>query len=755
MLRLAFSASFFVVAASLAQVQIDERPKFLEPKTPSKEELKQQEANQLLRHAKTLYAVGVIRQRQDKLLEAATTLEKAAAIDPTSIEIQKALVPIYVAIGREGNAISLCRGILDQDPHEVEIAFQFARLLKHDARPAEAITVLQRGVMLKEAQARPERLLYMLSDLYELLDKKGDHAEAAKAQEAIIRTIEEKREQLLFGHGFLREDLQATQARAYERLGRARVQTKEFDKATTAFRSARETLLKCEDADSRHQAIRMSWNLSEIAMAQEKWAEALESLDAYLEYSPVEVEPYEKKIELLRKLGRERDVIPAIKRYAGRDQYHIGLQLVLARELGRDAASHKHAETLYLSLLETNIKPDIYRGLFRLYQSEDRMKKVLDMFDESLQKASATGEDVKPETREAAQERSRVMLSVLQAEPKLVADLLPEALAELRTEKARTINTWMFLAALAARTRQLKEAETLFRQCLLTPSPEHEYKIYSGLLDLLHRQRKNKEIVTLCQDALNGRLSARNTNAVLFETNLAAALADLGKFEEALQHADKAIKLSSEDSKVFARCRRAEILARNEKYDDSLRECEETMKEFPQTNRVRAVRYALSNTYSLKGDYAKSEEQLRLILETDPDAVLANNNLGYQMADRNVNLDEAERLIRRAMEVDRELRRDSGETDDNAAYIDSLGWVLFRKGKLDDARDWLVKAAALPDGADDPTVWDHLGDVYAKLNLPAKAKEAWQTASKLYSTSSRRKDEVRGKEVEKKLKTVE
>jgi len=755
MLRLAFFASCLVVTASLAQVQIDERPKFLEPKPLSKDDLKKQEAQQLVRQAKALFGVGVIRQRQDKLLEAATALEKAAALDPTSTEIQKALVPIYVAIGREENAISLCRGILDQDPHDVEIAFQFARLLRADGRPAEAIAVLQKGVLLKEAQARPERLLYMLSDLYDLLDKKAEHAEAAKAQEGIVRTINEHKEHLLFGNGFTREDLQANLARSYERLGRARVQLKEFDKATAAFRSARDTLLKCEDADSRHQAIRISWNLSEIAVAQEKWADALEALDAYLEHSPGDVEPYEKKIELLRKLGRDRDVITALKRYTGRNEYHLGLQLLLARELARDPASRKQAESLYLSLLETNIKSDIYLGLFRLYQSQAAMKKVLDMFDESFQKAGTAGDDVKPEVRESAQERSRVMLSVLRAEPKLVAGLLPEALVDLKTEKSRKIDTWMFLAALAARTKQLKEAEILFRQCLITPSPEHEHKVYSGLLDLLHQQHKNKEIVALCKDALDGRLSARNTNVVLFEANLAAALADLGKFEEALPHADQAIKLSSENLKVEARCRKAGILARAEKYDDALRECEETMKEFPQSNRVRAVRYALSNTYSLKGDFEKSEEQLRLILETDPDAALANNNLGYQMAERNVKLDEAERLIRRALEVDRLARREIGETEDNAAYLDSLGWVLFRRGKFEEARDWLVKAAALPDGADDPTVWDHLGDVYIKLNLPAKAKEAWESASKLYSTSSRRKDEVRGKEVEKKLKTVQ
>ena len=61
----------------------------------------------------------------------------------------------------------------------------------------------------------------------------------------------------------------------------------------------------------------------------------------------------------------------------------------------------------------------------------------------------------------------------------------------------------------------------------------------------------------------------------------------------------------------------------------------------------------------------------------------------------------------------------------------------------------------MPDGADDPTVWDHLGDVYAKSDLPAKAKDAWTKAAKLYDVAGRRKSDTRRTEVEKKLKTVE
>ena len=125
------------------------------------------------------------------------------------------------------------------------------------------------------------------------------------------------------------------------------------------------------------------------------------------------------------------------------------------------------------------------------------------------------------------------------------------------------------------------------------------------------------------------------------------------------------------------------------------------------------------------------------------------------MADRNVNLDEAERLIRRAIEVDRLTRRGADDEGENAAYLDSLGWVLFRRGQFADAREWLEKAAALPDGADDPTVWDHLGDVYAKLDLQGKANEAWQKSLKLHDAGPQRKGDTRRAEVEKKLKTLD
>jgi tetratricopeptide (TPR) repeat protein len=82
-----------------------------------------------------------------------------------------------------------------------------------------------------------------------------------------------------------------------------------------------------------------------------------------------------------------------------------------------------------------------------------------------------------------------------------------------------------------------------------------------------------------------------------------------------------------------------------------------------------------------------------------------------------MNLDEAELMIRRALE---------GEPN-NASYLDSLGWVEFRKGQFERALDDLQRAAKTAEH-EDSVVFEHLGDTYLKLNRTREALEAWQKA---------------------------
>jgi len=121
------------------------------------------------------------------------------------------------------------------------------------------------------------------------------------------------------------------------------------------------------------------------------------------------------------------------------------------------------------------------------------------------------------------------------------------------------------------------------------------------------------------------------------------------------------------------------------------------------------------------GLYNKAGDLLRKSIALDPEnSAEACNYLGYMWADHNMNLEEAETMIRRAMQSE----------PNNASYLDSLGWVEFRKGQFDRALDDLLRAAKTAE-REDPVVFEHIGDTYLKLNRTREALEAWQKALSL------------------------
>jgi len=119
------------------------------------------------------------------------------------------------------------------------------------------------------------------------------------------------------------------------------------------------------------------------------------------------------------------------------------------------------------------------------------------------------------------------------------------------------------------------------------------------------------------------------------------------------------------------------------------------------------------------GRFVKAAELLKKSIELDPEnSARSCNYLGYMWADRGENLEEAEQLVRRALASDPE----------NGAYLDSLGWTLFRQGRYEDALNELLAASARLSSEPDSVVFEHIGDTCEKLGKSAEAVLYWQKA---------------------------
>jgi tetratricopeptide (TPR) repeat protein len=132
--------------------------------------------------------------------------------------------------------------------------------------------------------------------------------------------------------------------------------------------------------------------------------------------------------------------------------------------------------------------------------------------------------------------------------------------------------------------------------------------------------------------------------------------------------------------------------------------------------RDTATQLGLADLYNDAGRDADAERTLRQLLEMEPANAEALNYLGYLLANRGRSLDEAVRLVERALVAE----------PGNPSYLDSLGWAHFRRGSLEDAEKYLTPAAEqLPRNA---VVQDHLGDVLARRGRWADAINAWTRA---------------------------
>lgn len=250
-----------------------------------------------------------------------------------------------------------------------------------------------------------------------------------------------------------------------------------------------------------------------------------------------------------------------------------------------------------------------------------------------------------------------------------------QQLQEIVRQNPTSPQAYYVLGSLAYEDHQLKEAIEYFNKTLLLKS-DFEQAYYDLALALISSNKP--------QDALATLEKAREKFSQGFVNEFFSALAysRMKEYTNAIKHFES-----------------AEIIARA-----------------TETNRLTHLfYYQLGSTYERIQKYDVAETYFRKCLTLAPDFSEALNYLGYMWADRGTNLGQAREMIEKAVKLEPK----------NAAFLDSLAWVLYKLEKPREALPYLLKALDYSEEPD-ATLYDHLGDIYAALHQAEKAREAWR-----------------------------
>jgi len=255
-----------------------------------------------------------------------------------------------------------------------------------------------------------------------------------------------------------------------------------------------------------------------------------------------------------------------------------------------------------------------------------------------------------------------------------------EQLEALSRDYPSNEQAYYVLGNIAYQERRLNDAVDYFERALML-KPDFE-PVYYRLAELKIALNKPQEALDLLEKA-----RSRFRQSYIIEFITAAAYASTKDYAEAIKHYTE-----------------AEVIA----------------KANEPASLTHLFYYRFGSALERGGNYDEAEKYFRQSLEMAPNFSEAMNYLGYMWAERGKNLDEAKKLIEKAVALE----------PDNAAYLDSLGWVLFKQHLPKEALDWLQKAVQQSDEPD-PTLYEHLGDIYAELKAFDKAREAWSKSVQL------------------------
>lgn len=387
----------------------------------------------------------------------------------------------------------------------------------------------------------------------------------------------------------------------------------------------------------------------------------------------------------------------------------------------------------------------------------------------------------------------QAILQELKHDPARAKKMVRAGLA-LAKDKKLQYNAAIILAQAASDLKDVPASEKFYRLCtdqaVKLSSTKKLLESFGGLIDLLYENKKYPEAARVCRELLELKMDDGKPREYYLAVErfgevdfmpvdafdaalplqggvhrlLIQAQAKQGKYEQALKLVDNLLKERDDWRDLQLK---GWVLNEAGVFDEAAKVYQDVLDKIKQDKRLEARernrhnfqnRYILSHVYVDLKQIDKATEHLEALLAQKPrgDPLLElrwiglHNDLGYIWADNDMRLEEAEKLIRKALEMDREQRKGDPELEkqENGAYLDSLGWVLFKQRKYKEAKEYLLKAVE-DKNAQHIEIYDHLGDVYMALGEREAALAAWRKGLELVGEG--RREAERRAVVEKKL----
>ncbi len=778
----------------LRQVGDDELKIVTEPnQTPE-----QAEQSENKRKAVALFMTGRNYEHTRKFSEAYSVYQKAIQLDPKSLYLYRAIIPLAFRLEKVEEAINFAKKAVEIDPDNFELLSQLGIYALRRQDIAGSIKYFEKAVNSRTVDKKSNTYVSIISQLGQLYLAIGQKEKAAESYLVVYRALTQPEKYSLdFRTQRALESLKGNKAATFEMLG-------ELFLTTNRLKQAQDCFERASLASRKNKAV-YSYQIARVLNKQKKYDQAFEKLQEYFDakLNSKGTGPYLLYAELLVATKRENELLPSIKKLSENDPENAELKRYLA---GRylDAKQFDQAEKILLEILKGKSKGDVQLGLMQVYRARKDAAKTLDALTEAMMNGANTS-------------RLEAELELIGQDESLTNEILEigeKQHEELKDDRKKFTQSYL-LAKLAMQQKKTDQAIAFYRLAMkLRKEPQIQLTLYSELIQYLNREKQfDKAIELLIEESeapalarfrksiqqqlvqtyvmndqpeeaikvvksvqetepeslqwayLEGwvHYSSKNWEEAIKvfvplleraldkgdEVQVSRVRHDLSRCLAFSGRADKAIELldqSIEDDpqELLWKFQKGWVYYYSKQWPAAIKEFQQILAESENDSGndrlIRQTKFSLSAALVQNKQFREGEIILEKMYELDKEDVSTCNDLGYLYADQNKNLQQAEEMIKKALDAEPE----------NNAYLDSMGWVKYRLGKYEEARKYLELAVKESESGD-AVLWDHLGDCYDKLNLKEKAIDAWKKAMQ-HESESKYPDKELIKKIKAKLK---